>query len=209
VASSSESDLGRDFRWPASASQGWLPILKDHPPHGQGQKREYREILKQDIFGSAGNERHPCGFLSRLAVPSRARGGKGDPDAPELNPKFQSDWINQSLKQLSFPWRRLSTAGTSLRCRGADAFARWKRAILSPATVQPYAPEPHRRQAQRDDELKRKRCTVCIAFSRRSCRLAPVPARHRNLPSHMASLAALDGSVGASDRWAWLDPSAK
>jgi CubicO group peptidase (beta-lactamase class C family) len=191
-----------------SASQGFT-ILGEIVRRTDVAKREFREILRQDVFEPLGMKDTMMGFPPRLVsrrVPVVVR----DPDAPELNPKFQSDRDKSVTETTELPsgGATFSTAGDilrfaeALRLGGALEGGR----ILSPATVQLM------RQNHTGD-----RPNGMMNSSRALHGMAPFPAylglglflRGTGIfPSHMASLASPStfGGWGLGSMGFWVDP---
>jgi CubicO group peptidase (beta-lactamase class C family) len=201
-----ESTAGESVAY--SASQGFT-ILGEIVRRTDPAKREFREILRQDVFEPIGMKDTMMGFPSRLAsrrVPVVVR----DPDAPELNPKFQSDRDKSVTETTELPsgGATFSTAGDilrfaeALRLGGALDGGR----ILSPATVQLM------RQNHTGD-----RPNGMMNSSRALHGMAAFPAylglglflRGTGIfPSHMASLASPStfGGWGLGSMGFWVDP---
>ena len=191
-----------------SASQGYT-ILGEIIRRTDKQKREYREILRQDIFEPLGMKDTMVGFPPRLAgrrVPVVVR----DPDAPELNPKFQSDRDRSVTETTELPsgGATFSTAGDILRFAEALRLggALGGKRILSPATVQLM------RQNHTGDKPN-----GMMNSSRALHGMAAFPAflglglflRGTGIfPSHMASLASPStfGGWGLGSMGFWVDP---
>jgi CubicO group peptidase (beta-lactamase class C family) len=201
-----ESTAGESVAY--SASQGFT-ILGEIVRRVDVQKREFREILRQDVFEPVGMKDTMMGFPPRLAsrrVPVVVR----DPDAPELNPKFQSDRDKSVTETTELPsgGATFSTAGDilrfaeALRLGGSLGGGR----ILSPATVQLM------RQNHTGD-----RPNGMMNSSRALHGMAAFPAylglglflRGTGIfPSHMASLASPStfGGWGLGSMGFWVDP---
>ena len=191
-----------------SASQGYT-ILGEIIRRVDKQKREYREILRQDIFEPLGMNDTHVGFPSRLAsrrVPVVVR----DPDAPELNPKFQSDRDKSVTETTELPsgGATFSTADNILRFAEAlrQGGALDGKRVLSPATVQLM------RQNHTGDKPN-----GMMNSSRALHGMAAFPAflglglflRGTGIfPSHMATLASPStfGGWGLGSMGFWVDP---
>lgn len=201
-----ESSAGETVSY--SASMGFT-ILGEIIRRVDGGKREYREILKQDIFDPLGMKDTMVGFPSRLAarrVPVVVR----DPDAPELNPKFQADRDASVTETTELPsgGATFSTGGDILRFAEALRLggALDGKRILSPAMVQLM------RQNHTGD-----RPNGMMNSSRALHGMAAFPAylglglflRGTGIfPSHMASLATPGtfGGWGLGSMGFWVDP---
>lgn len=191
-----------------SASQGFT-ILGEIVRRVDVKQREFREILRQDVFEPIGMKDTMMGFPPRLSarrVPVVVR----DPDAPELNPKFQSDRDKSVTETTELPsgGATFSTAGDilrfaeALRLGGSLAGGR----ILSPAMVQLM------RQNHTGD-----RPNGMMNSSRALHGMAAFPAflglglflRGSGIfPSHMATLASPStfGGWGLGSMGFWVDP---
>jgi len=191
-----------------SASMGFT-ILGEVVRRVDGGKRKFREILAQDVFEPLGMKDTSIGLPARLAarrVPVVVR----DPDAPELNAKFQAarDAAATEDSELPSGGATFSTANDILRFgealrRGGSLDGR---RVLSPATVRLM------RENQTGD-----RPNSMMNSSRALHGMAPFPAflglglflRGTGIfPSHMPTL----GSPGTFGGWGlgsmgfWADP---
>lgn len=120
-----------------SASMGFT-ILGEIVRRLDGGKREFREILREDVFEPLGMRDTMIGFPARLAgrrVPVVVR----DPDAPELNAKFQADRDASVTEKTELPSGGATFSTASDLIRFAEALrlggALDGRRVLSPATV--------------------------------------------------------------------------
>jgi CubicO group peptidase (beta-lactamase class C family) len=191
-----------------SASMGFT-ILGEMTRRLDGGTRAFREILDQEVFKPLGMHDTAIGLAPRLAsrrVPVVVR----DPDAPELNAKFQADRDNACTETTELPsgGGTFSTAGDvlrfgeALRQGGALDGAR----VLSPAMVHLM------RQNHTGD-----RPNSMMNSSRALHGMPPFPAflglglflRGTGIfPSHMPSLASPGtfGGWGLGSMGFWVDP---
>jgi CubicO group peptidase (beta-lactamase class C family) len=191
-----------------SASMGYT-ILGEVIRRVDGGKRHFREILAQEIFQPLGMKDTTVGLPKGVAerrVPVVVR----DPDAPELNAKFQAERDMACTQSTELPsgGGTFSTGGDimrfgeALRCGGALEGKR----VLSPAMVELMR---HNHTGERPNSM--------MNSSRALHGMAPFPAflglglflRGTGIfPSHMPTLASPGtfGGWGLGSMGFWVDP---